>query len=245
MTVDTSTEAVEKLLDGVTPGPWEAGDHGRVEAYRGLSYEDQADYWEKIADVETDADQRFITAARDLVPALIAERDTLKAEVERLKSHRAQSVKVKPLVWDVTGWQSGDGIKGENDDTWSASSHGFQYCCYCIDWHGGADFRLTDPDGYRTSHPSLAAAKAAAQSDYEARIMAALDAQPVTVQDAAKVPEVQAMIDAAKALHIDMLERAECRMDTIRGEQYRIVNSGRTAWANFDAALRAIAEGRE
>lgn len=64
------------------------------------------------------------------------------------------------------------------------------------------------------------------------------------VQEAARVPEIAALIEAAKALHRDMLERAQLKIDTISGEQYRIVNSGRTAWADFDAALRAIAEGR-
>ena len=73
-----------------------------------------------------------------------------------------------------------------------------------------------------------------------------LKAMPIfTPDDATRIPEIMTLIEAAKALHTDMLERAECRMDTIRGEQYRIVNSGRTAWANFDAALRAITEGRE
>lgn len=155
--VDTSTEAVTKLLDGVTPGPW------------------KVDEWDSHCDVVADygvfgegfviceyayQDARFIAAARDLVPALLAERDALKKERD-------------------------EAIEG---------------------WH--------------VIHPNI------------------------TLHDTAKVPEVQALIDAAKALHIDMLERAECRMDTIRGEQYRIVNSGRTAWANFDAALRAITEGR-
>lgn len=108
------------------------------------------------------------------------------------------AVNVKPLVWDVTGWQSGDGIKGENDDTWSASAHGFQYCAYFIDWHGGANFRLTDPDDNRTSHPSLAAAKAAAQADYEARIMAALDVQPMDVKISLDTSHVRAMLDDAE-----------------------------------------------
>ena len=35
-------------------------------------------------------------------------------------------------------------------------------------------------------HPTIEASKAAAQADYEARIMASLDVQPITVQDAAE-----------------------------------------------------------
>lgn len=66
-----------------------------------------------------------------------------------------------------------------------------------------------------------------------------------TAQDAARVPEIAALIEAARALRADMLERAQMGLDVIHGEQYRIVeyrivNAGRTAWADFDAALRAI-----
>jgi hypothetical protein len=67
---------------------------------------------------------------------------------------------------------------------------------------------------------------------------------PDAVQEAARVPEIAALIEAAKALHRDMLERAQLKIDTISGDQYRIVNSGRTAWADFDAAIRAIAGDR-
>jgi hypothetical protein len=43
---------------------------------------------------------------------------------------------------------------------------------------------------------------------------------------------------AGKVLRDDMLERAQFRMDTIHGEQYRIVNAGNSAWVNFCAALK-------
>jgi len=84
-------------------------------------------------------------------------------------------VKVKPLVWDVTGWSGGDGIKGENDDEWTAHLHGHHYAAYYIAWFGGDVFRLADPDDKVSRHTSLDAAKAAAQADYEARILAALE----------------------------------------------------------------------
>lgn len=77
----------------------------------------------------------------------------------------------------------------------------------------------------------------------EARAALATPA-PDAVQEAAMVPEIAALIEAAKALHRDMLERAQLKIDTISGDQYRIVNSGRTAWADFDAAIRAIAGDR-
>lgn len=69
--VDTSTEAVTKLLDGVTPGPW-----GVDPLYATIVSGSKS-----ITEVFTsDADARFIAAARDLVPALLAERDALKKE---------------------------------------------------------------------------------------------------------------------------------------------------------------------
>lgn len=54
---------------------------------------------------------------------------------------------------------------------------------------------------------------------------------------------VQALVNAAEALHADMLERARTGIDAIHGDQYRIVNAGRTAWHDFDAALAAIRAG--
>jgi hypothetical protein len=50
---------------------------------------------------------------------------------------------------------------------------------------------------------------------------------------------VDALVKAAEALHADMLERARTGIDAIHGEEYRIVNAGRTAWHDFDAALAA------
>ena len=53
-------------------------------------------------------------------------------------------------------------------------------------------------------------------------------------------PAVQALVEAARALQIDMLERAQMKIDAIHGEQYRIVNAGRSAWSDFCAALAAF-----
>lgn len=91
MTVDTSTEAVTKLLDGVTPGPW------RVDPL----YATIVSGAKSIAEVFTsDADYRFIAASRDLVPALLDERDALKAEVDRL-STPPEDADVAALVADL------------------------------------------------------------------------------------------------------------------------------------------------
>ncbi len=52
-------------------------------------------------------------------------------------------------------------------------------------------------------------------------------------------PDVAALVEAAKELQSDMLERAECGMDVISGEQYRVVNAGNGAWVGFCAAIAA------
>jgi hypothetical protein len=67
----------------------------------------------------------------------------------------------------------------------------------------------------------------------------AVDASPAPDTDA----KVAALVEAAKALRAYMLERAELKIDQIRGAQYRIVNAGNTAWSDFCAALAAL-EGR-
>jgi hypothetical protein len=85
MTTDTSTEAVERLLDGVTPGPWAwqtdteiaLDSRGYVIASTELSVHDEP---------EILANARFIAASRDLVPALLAERDAALARAERAEA---------------------------------------------------------------------------------------------------------------------------------------------------------------
>ena len=73
--IDTSTDAVRALLDGVTPGPWKTGqsswnDEGEVQyTLHGIKH---AGY----------ADCMFIAASRALVPTLLAERDDLRAKLE-------------------------------------------------------------------------------------------------------------------------------------------------------------------
>lgn len=52
-----------------------------------------------------------------------------------------------------------------------------------------------------------------------------------------------ALIEARKAmteLQRDMLERSRAGIDAIYGEEYRIVNAGRTAWHDFCATLTRI-----
>jgi hypothetical protein len=68
---DTSAEAVAKVLDGVTDGPW---------------LEEFADVYNSAGEVvalidgEYLADARFIAAARELVPALSRDLEAMRAE---------------------------------------------------------------------------------------------------------------------------------------------------------------------
>ena len=89
---------------------------------------------------------------------------------------------VKPLVW-----------KHEADNAWASAHYTIhQYWphnngMFCISGYLGGIGALA-----LGKHPTLEAAKAAAQTDYEARILSALDMQP-TVS-----PDVAALLDAAE-----------------------------------------------
>lgn len=52
---------------------------------------------------------------------------------------------------------------------------------------------------------------------------------------ALELPEVRALVDASRALHADLIARGETDRDGVV-----TVNAGRTAWFDFNAALRAI-----
>lgn len=95
MTIDTSKEAVDRLLDGVTPGPWysekEDPNDGPEDVVTAGDYYVASLHYLRGMD-EPAANASFIAAARELVPALAAERDAqtaradaAEAEVSRLK----------------------------------------------------------------------------------------------------------------------------------------------------------------
>lgn len=52
--------------------------------------------------------------------------------------------------------------------------------------------------------------------------------------------KVARLVEAAVYLRDDMLVRAECGIDRINGEQYRVVNAGNGAWVGFIEALAAL-----
>ena len=80
--VDTSTEAVERLMDGVTPGPWRVEyKHGTTRLMMGDSCQMcNETYYPWVPDNERD--WHFIATARDLVPALLAEREAQAARAD-------------------------------------------------------------------------------------------------------------------------------------------------------------------
>lgn len=110
MTIDTSREAVERLLTNVTPGPWVAGDHQWPDQVGccplvGRPFSAHKDM-RNVAAANTKADIHFIAASRDLVPALLAERDEAdrragaaergwEADKETLATYRRHRDKLK------------------------------------------------------------------------------------------------------------------------------------------------------
>ena len=104
----------------------------------------------------------------------------------------AGKVKVKPLVWLQFSMVSH-----------SADTSFGEYVVETLDDEDG--WGMWTPDEGDGSDPKSAhysketaqsAAKAAAQADYTARILAALEPAPLTVADALTVPEVRALVEA-------------------------------------------------
>lgn len=88
--IDTSTETVARLLEDVTPGPWRIKDCNtlgdRCTNYYHEIWNDETDILvtTEVTRAHNDGgakNMRFIAAARDLVPALLNERDDLRAKL--------------------------------------------------------------------------------------------------------------------------------------------------------------------
>lgn len=89
---DTTTQAVTALLDGVTPGPWvityEYGDK-HMKGPEGQSLMCDMTYYPWTFSEQ--ADWEFVAAARDLVPAILAERDALAAQLASAEARARES----------------------------------------------------------------------------------------------------------------------------------------------------------
>lgn len=99
-------------------------------------------------------------------------------EITRLRAAlAAERVKVKPLEWEGDGhWVKGD------DEGWDEEAITPFGCGYSIEFgrYGEGDFIVnTTFDTRLTGFDTLDEAKAAAQADYERRIMAALEDAPL------------------------------------------------------------------
>ena len=116
--------------------------------------------------------------AADLIRALAAERDECKARAD------LATPKVKRLVWNKSH------ISGWNDD-WHTVPTG--YTVRCADENG---WKWATPLGAFGYEPSAEAAKAAAQADYERRILEALE-PTTTLADA-----YRAGLEAAAKRHV-------------------------------------------
>lgn len=105
---DTSREAVERLLDGVTPGPW-------VTVKSDVYPEGECDSWVTIGrqnfdavalivnehikdDPELKANANFIAAARELVPALLARAEAAEAAEARIEALTAERDALKAAL---------------------------------------------------------------------------------------------------------------------------------------------------
>lgn len=160
---DTSTKTVTALLEGVTPGPWCITGQPDKVCCHGYTKQGAAKVitttnspsWMGL--IEPSANARFIAAARELVPALLAERDAANARAERAEA----GPKVKPLMWCHHPMGA------------IASPPTGQ--AYIIDIRTKGRVMFIKGMNPPPQFDNLEAAKAAAQADYEVRILSALE----------------------------------------------------------------------
>jgi hypothetical protein len=145
--------------------------------------------------------QDVLRRAADLLETLAAERDALQAAAQ------PHAVTVKPLVWVPTT------IKGEHlRDTAQDMDGKLRYEVGVTEGH--YYLMVSRPQGgleSRGSYGSEELAKAAAQADYERRILSAIDAQPASeVRKAAYLKAADAILsnlDSEKGYKINTGER--------------------------------------
>lgn len=121
--IDTSTEAVEALLDGVTDGPWAAEHIKYNSGYRTTIYPEMDPlnaiaiaHWHSVkteTGEKTDRQEnaRFIAASRELVPALLAERDALQAKLAKAVGAMAKA----HAIMRECGWHLAPAAEPESD----------------------------------------------------------------------------------------------------------------------------------
>ncbi len=86
MTVELTPEAVEKMLEGVTPGPWRTFETG-------VYFDPNSGTWggfDLRNSPNAESNARFIAWAREAVPALAAERDAIAARLAEVEAQKRE-----------------------------------------------------------------------------------------------------------------------------------------------------------
>ena len=151
---------------------------------------------------------------------------TQGVEYVRADALPAVQVTVKPLEWvDFAD-------RGAKAQAWNYANYTLQK------WSDGRWELGASYSGYTTSiygidrfYPTIEAAKAAAQADYEARIRSAM-----TVTPAPDAPELAALVDAAKNAIVSM---QEARATIVSKREHAVLTD---AVVSLRAALAAIKE---
>jgi hypothetical protein len=220
--MSADTKSVERLQSHIE---WLEGDHENCNPF--------------LAD-----DIRALRAERDAATARVAELEA------RLAEERRRALTVKPLEWEMVV----DGKRGSYERRkWDAVSHfGVVYEIWDYDfvnWRGGppaSDARSQDTrytlnmDGrnrlHQSYHPTLEAAKAAAQADYERRILSALSDAP---------PCESARRSDAPAREVTVREAAQVLQDPENFREVTDACAGKVRAYKFINVLRALSQGGE
>lgn len=232
--IDTSTEAVERLLDGVTPGPWRIkncdtfGD--RCTNYFQEIWNDETDILvtTEVTRAHNDGgakNMRFIRAARDLVPALLKERDEARAAL-------AASQPADP----VANAGCCQALLKERDEARARADRAEVALAAQIEVDARIADSYADQDYCALGYPEDGGIAASGTADMIRREIrnqphdrTALDQIIAdTWADVLQVPEVQALIEAAKDAKLILAEH----------EPYPL-----KVCQSVIAALRAIGEG--
>jgi hypothetical protein len=167
--------------------------------------------------------------------------DTTKAP-ERVSLIPSDKPRVKPLVWTQKGY---------------AETPFGKYHVVMEDWSGQDDFWFVcfagKPYGKCGEHGSEEAAKAAAQADYESRILEALE--PVTVREAARPSEMfhqeqvtiwaQEILEALAMHDLLKIDTYDAKIEAHQAISRELVDIGHaldTLCMTDRAAPRALAE---
>jgi hypothetical protein len=231
MKTDTSAEAIAELLSGTTPGPWGVYDwKDKTKRHIGVQAEIDICAMTNLWTGRADANARFVAAARELVPALAAERDMywnasmrMMAERDAQQSSKDAAYLERNKLVALLAAIFSSGIKRTAIEGWSDNWHGCVYIDFPwgqASWHyhdSQADLfahlppYVGDWDGHTT------------EAKYEA-IVAASRNRPTSAVDG-YLADVCAARDAA----IARAEAAEARVAELTGALRRTADQALTS----------------